>query len=206
VVLIEHQTYDFVLQSDYIKEWFLLTLDRIGASEAAIKLLAKKGFRRIALVHKDIAEKDHPVLRGYKSGLIRAGLGYSAWLDFDTLNTSDEMLSATIADFYKKNNFDALLLEPRVAFRVMQRKHSLNRCFNLPANVKIMTVDSISCNQTTLQPVSSMEFPYEEIGRFAAMRLLEDDFCRGQQIFSSHTVERESAVHETEQLAELAVL
>jgi DNA-binding LacI/PurR family transcriptional regulator len=197
VALVENQTYDFELYADYLKEWLLLTLDRRGATESAVKLLAQKGYRRIALVHKDIQEKDHPVLDGYISGLAKCGIRYSAWLD--TLNIGDDAIPSGIAMFYNKHKFDALLLEPRLAFRMLRWK-PLNRCFGLPETVKIMTVDAISHNQKMFQPVSSMEFPYEEIGRVAAQRLMDDDFMKGQQIFSARTVERESARHETEQL------
>lgn len=204
VAFVETQTCDFDIYADYLKDWFLLRLDRRSAAEAAVKLLLKKGYRRIALVHKDIAEKDHPVMQGYKDGMAKCGHRYDAWLDFDTENTSATIVAATIADFYKKNNFDAMLIEPLLAFR-MRRMHLFNKSIGLPANIKIITVGSVSYNQTALQPISSTEFPYEEIGRIAAMRLLEDNFRGGQQIFTARTVEREAIVHEPEHL-ELSVI
>ncbi len=197
VALIENQTYDFELYADYLKEWLILTVDRRSATESAVKLLAKKGYRRIALVHKDIMEKDHPVLYGYMSGLEKCGLRHC--IPLDTLNMGEEAIPAGIAELYRKNKFDALLLEPRLAFRML-RMHSLNSYFGLPENVKIMTVDAISHNQKIFQPISSMEFPYEEIGRIAARRLIDDDLKKGQQIFKAGAVERET-INATEQLA-----
>lgn len=197
VAFIENQTYEFKLYADYIKEWYVLSMDRVTALESAVKFLAERGCRRIALVHCGISEKDHPVLHGYKSGLAKCGLRFTAWLD--ALNSNDDNIGNMIAGFYKKNNFDALLLDPYLVFR-MRTRHSLHYCLGLPAGVKFLTTEEISYNHLALPSLSSVEFSYEEMGRIAAKGLLENQFRPGQQFFNAGIVERESTMHEVEQL------
>ena len=197
-VFVEHQTYHSKIYADYLKDWFVLSMDRIHAMEDAVKFLAHRGCQRIALVKNDLDEKDHPALQGYKSGLAKCGLRYAAWLN--TSNISHETITGAIADFYKQKNFDALLLDPYLVFR-LRTQHSLNRCLGLPENVKIMADDEISYNRRAFPSLSSTEFPYEETGRIAAQCLLNDEFKPGRQFFNARIIERESTMHETEQLA-----
>ena len=203
VSFIENQAYDFNVYADYLKKWYVLTIDRISTTESAVKLLAERGCRRIALTYDDITEKNHPVLHGYESGLAKCGLSYAAWLD--TFTANNETIAGIIAGFYEKNKFDALLLDPHLVFRLRTR-YSLNSCLGLPENVKIMATDEISFNQQAFPSLSSTEFPYEEIGRVAAQRLLEDNFRGGQQIFSARIIERESTMHENERLSLLTTV
>ena len=197
-VLVENQTYHSKVYADYLKEWFVLSMDSISATAAAVEFLAERGCRRIAVIHNDIEEKNHPVLKGYKAGLLKCGLKYAAWLD--TLNTASEAIAGAIADFYKKNNFDALLLDPYLVFR-LRTQHSLNYCLGLPERVKIMASDEISYNRRAFPSLSSTEFPYEEIGRIAAQCLLNDEFKPGRQFFSARIIERESTMSEIKHLA-----
>lgn len=198
VALIENQTYHSSVYADYLKDWCVLTMDRIHAMEEAVKILSARGCRRIALAKNDLNEKDHPSLHGYKSGLAKCRLPYSAWTD--TSSTTGEAISGFIADFYKQNNFDALLLDPYLVAG-MRTRNSLNHCLSLPAEVKLMADDEITFNRRSFPSLSSIEFPYEEIGRIAAQRLLEDEFKPGRQFFNARIIERESTMHETEQLA-----
>ena len=198
VAFVENQAPDFNIYKDFIKEWFVLSMDRLNAMETAVKFLTERGCRRIALAHNYIAEKDHPVLDGYKSGLAKCGLRYAAWLD--TLAANDKTIGGIIAGFYKKNKFDALLLDPDLIF-MMRMRHSVNHCLGLPENVKIMATREVSSNQMLFPSLSSMDFPYEEIGRIAAQHLLEDKFRPEQQIFSSRVIERESTMLAAEQLS-----
>ena len=197
-VLVENQTYHSKVYADYLNDWFVLSINRIHAMEEAVKFLKERGCRRIALAHSDLEEKDHPVLLGYKSGLNQCGLRYAAWVN--TLNTTNDTIAGTIADFYEKNNFDALLLDPYLVFR-LRTQRSLNYSLGLPENVKIMANDEISYNRRAFPLLSSTDYPFEGIGREAAQRLLADEFAPGRQFFNARIIERESTMHETEQLA-----
>jgi DNA-binding LacI/PurR family transcriptional regulator len=199
VVLVENQTYHFKLYTDYLKNWFVLSMNTISAMESAVKLLADRGCCRIALAANYLEEeKDHPVLHGYKSGLAKCGLRYAAWMD--TLNISNKNIGEVIGDFYRKNHFDALLLNPILVFK-LRTQRSLNYCFGLPESVIIMATDEINYNQQAFPALSSLDFPYDEIGRVAARRLLEDEFRPGRQIFDARIIKRESTMHENERLA-----
>ena len=195
VAFVENQTHGFIDYADYLKEWFLLIMDRISAIKLAVKLLADSGCRKIALAHGTIKDKDHPVLRGYESGLAECGLSYAAWLD--TQDTNDSTIRDCIANFYKKNKFDALLLDPYLVFK-LRTQYSLNRSLALPETVKIIATDEICYNQQALPSLSSVEFPYEKMGQIAAQRLLENDFVKGRQIFNARIIERESTAYKTE--------
>ena len=195
VAFIEHQTYHFKQYADYLANWFVLSTDRISAMESAVKLLADRGCRRIALAQSNIEEKDHPVLHGYKSGMAQCGLQYAAWMD--TLSSSNKPIGEVIADFYKKSHFDGLLLDPLLVYR-LRTQRSLSYCLGLPENVKIMASDEINYNQQAFPSLSALDLPYDEIGRAAARRLLEDEFRPGQQMFKARIIERESTMYETE--------
>ncbi len=191
IAFVETQARYFKLYADYLKNWFVLTIDRENAAEAAVKFLAERGCRRIALANGFIEEKDHPIMSGYKSGLAKCGLRYAAWID--TRAITDEIIGRFIADFYKKNKFDALLLDPQLVFR-LRTQHSLNYYLGLPSSVRIMADNEMSYNQQAFPSLSSLVFPYEEIGRIAARLLLEDEFRPGRQIFSAQIIERESTM------------
>ncbi|MFA7231455.1 MAG: GntR family transcriptional regulator [Victivallaceae bacterium] len=201
VVHIENQTYHTKLYANYLKNWRVLTIDRISAMERAVKFLADRGCERIALVRFGLSEKDHPVLSGYKSGLKKCGLQYCAWLDVE--NYPNKAITRLTADFYQKNNFDALILDPYQVCMLRTQK-SLNHCLALPDNVKIMADDEIGYNQRTFPSLSSLDYQYEEIGRAAAQYLLKEDFRPGNEIFPAKIIERESTICETEQLTLLA--
>ena len=198
LAFVENQTYKFKLYTEYLKNWFVLSLNRISAMESAVKLLADRGCRRIALAQSNLEEKDHPVLHGYKSGLAKCGLRYATWID--PLNINNKIIGEIISDFYKKNHFDALLLDPLLVFK-LRTQRSLNYCLGLPESVVIMANAEINYNQQTFPALSSLDYPYDEIGRVAARRLLEDEFKPGRQIFDARIIERESTMHETERLA-----
>lgn len=197
VSFIENQSNHFKIYTDFLKDWAVFTLDRFNAAKAAVRFLAERGCRRIALARCDLDKKDHPSLLGYKSGLAECGLNYATW--HNILDTDDEFIAGIIAGFYEKNKFDALLLDPYLICK-LRTQHSLNRALGLPESVKIMADFETSCNQQVFPSLSSLDFPYEEIGRVAAQRLLEDEFRTGQQIFSARIIERESTMHERERL------
>jgi DNA-binding LacI/PurR family transcriptional regulator len=198
MAFIEDQAPELNDYKNYVKEWFLLSMDRLSTMESAVKFLAECGCRRIALAHNYIAEKDHPVLHGYKSGLAKYGLRYIAW--HDTLMAKDDSVREIIGNFYKKNNFDGLLLDPMLIFRI-QPRHSVHQYLGLPANVKIITTREISYNQMVFPSLTSMDFQYEEIGMVAAQHLLEEKFIAGQQLFSAKVIKRESTMLESDQLS-----
>jgi len=197
VAFVETQTCYLTVYADCLKDWFVLTVDRVNAMESAVQLLAERGCRRIALADSNIDEKDHPALLGYKSGLAKCGFNYAACVN--TVNASNETIAKVIADFYKKNKFDALLLDPRFIFKLRTR-HSLNCYLGLPESVKIIADYETGYNQNFFPSLSSLDFSYEEIGRVAAQRLQDDEFRPGRQIFSGKIIERESTMHETERL------
>ena len=200
VSFVETQTCYLNMYADCLESWFVLTVDRISAMKSAVKRLTELGCRRIALAHGNIDEKDHPSLLGYKSGLRECGHRYSAAIN--TSDASNETIAGIIADFYKQNKFDALLLDPRYIFK-LRTQHSLNCYLGLPENMKIIVDYETGYNHSFFPSLSSMDFPYEEIGRAAAQRLQEDIFKPGRQIFGGRIIERESTMHETEQLTVL---
>ncbi len=197
VAFVETQTSDYKIYTDCLKDWFVLTVDRLGATGSAVKFLAERGCRRIALAHGNIDEEDHPALLGYKAGLAQCGHRYAATVN--TSDASDETIAGVIAGFYKNNKFDALLLDPRYIFK-LRTQHSLNRYLGLPESVKIIADYETGYNHCFFPSLSTMDFSYEEIGRAAAQRLLEDEFRPGRQIFGGRIVERESTMQENERL------
>lgn len=198
VALLEEQASEINDYKDYVKEWFLLSLDRLTTLESAVKVLVECGCRRIALAHNYISEKDHPVLYGYKSGMAKYGLRYIAWED--TLMANDETVSEIIGNFYKKNNFDGLLLDPMLIHR-MRARHPVHQCLGLPAKVKIITTREIGYNQMAFPSLTSMDFPYEKIGMVAAQHLLKEKFTAERQLFSANVIKRESTMHESDKLS-----
>jgi DNA-binding LacI/PurR family transcriptional regulator len=197
VSFIENQSYHCKIYADFLKDWAVLTIDRFNAAKAAVRFLADRGCRRIALVRCDLDKKDHPSLLGYKAGLAGCGISYAVWLN--AMHTDDEIITEIIADLYKKNKFDALLLDPYLICK-LRTQHSLNYYLGLPESVKIMADFESIYNQRVFPSLSSTDFPYEEIGRIAAQRLLEDKFRKEQQIFNGVIIERESTMHENDRL------
>ncbi|MFA6104178.1 MAG: GntR family transcriptional regulator [Victivallaceae bacterium] len=187
VALLDGQTFCSKVHAGYLKNWFVISVDRICAIETAVEHLFRQGCRRIALFHHHISEPEHPVMTGYRSGLRKSGLKFAAWHELPDEDMELEKVKSRLKDFYKKSGgFDSLIIDHRL------RLHNLYQDLGLAENIKIVVSDDTGNNQWVTPPLTSLMFPYEEIGRIAARHLLSPDFSPGRQMISGRLIERES--------------
>jgi DNA-binding LacI/PurR family transcriptional regulator len=197
VILIDEQTCDGEIYSDYLKNWFLIKLKRAEAASAAVEYMHSLGQNRIALVHAYISEKDHPVFNGYLSGIKKCGLDYSAWLETpDKLFTAKEIIK-TISDFYNKTNFDTLMINAYILLPLC-RQPFLNRTLGLPDSVKILMLNNLEHLFNTYPSPWWTDFPWMEIGRCGAAALIQEASCQTSTSFDALIIKDRSVISDEE--------
>ncbi|MFA7231296.1 MAG: GntR family transcriptional regulator [Victivallaceae bacterium] len=193
IAFINQQTFWRRQREDFVRSCFCLTINTVGTTELAVKHLFEHGCRRIALFHHHLSEPEHPVMRGYMSGIAKYGLTFSAW--HELLQEQANMLSikAQLLNFYKKSgSFDGLIIEPN--FVLSLQLHNLYQELDLPPNIKIVILGGIENSQRMNPSIISLSLPYEETGRIAAHHLLSQEFRPGEEVIESKLIERESTL------------
>ena len=176
---------------DFLNNSFRITINASGAAEAAVEYLFRQGCRRIALFHYNISEPEHPVMGGYLSGLRKCGLKFAAWHELPEEHLKLQDVKNRLKDFYKKSGgFDSLLISPKMAIDLHLR--NLYQELGLTEDIKIIVSNDVANNQWVVPPLTSMVFPYEDIGRIAARHLLSPEFAPGEQLVSARLIERGS--------------
>jgi DNA-binding LacI/PurR family transcriptional regulator len=190
VALIDDQTSVMRAFSGYFKNWFLIETKRAESLCSGVQYMKNMGQKRIALVHNDLSEKDHPVLRGYLSGLEKCALDYSAWME-----APDEPMSAigvigTIFDFYQKNKFDTLFTSSSFLFPLRYQPF-LNKTLGIPDSVKILLLENMDHLFNTYPPPCRIDFPWEEMGRYGARALIKALPCQKHKSFDATIIIRD---------------
>jgi DNA-binding LacI/PurR family transcriptional regulator len=196
VALIDGQAYDREICSNYFKNWFLIELKRAEATCAAIQYMNSLGQNRIALIHGSLSEENHPVLRGYRSGLEKCGLSYSAWLEVDEKPLS--ALSAveiikTVSNFYKKTKFDTLVINAYILLPLC-RQNFLNKVLGLPDSVKILMLNNVEHLFNTYPSPWWTDFTWVEIGRYGALALIQEASCQTTKSFDASIIQDHSMI------------
>ena len=191
VVFVNRQDACLKQHEDFVNNSFLVNINCFGATEAAVEYLFKQGCRRIALFHHYISESEHPIMGGYLSGLRKCGLTFAAWHELPEGRITLEDVKTQLKDFRKKSGgFDGILMDSVTAYAL--RLHNIYHELGLPENIKIITSEDSGNNQWMMPQLTSMAFPYEDIGRIATRHLLSPDFLPGEQMVSGRLIERES--------------
>lgn len=178
---------------DFLSKCFCLTSNVAGATEAAVEHLYRQGCRRIALLHHYIFQQDHPVLRGYLAGLKKCNLAFSLWDELQKEHLTLEIVRNQIKDLYKRSGgFDGIIIDSGTVYEL--RLHNIYQELGLPENVKIITSDDSENNQRVNPRLTSMAFPYEEMGRIAVQKLTAQEFSPGDMLINARLIERESTV------------
>ena len=191
IALVNRQDFCLKQYGDFVNNSFLITVNAFGAAEAAVEHLFKQGCRRIALFHRYISEPEHSIMGGYLSGLRKCKLAFSAWHELPDGHMTLESIINQLKDLREKSGgFDGILIDPGTAYEL--RLHNIYQKLRLPPNVKIITSDDCGNGQWMTPQLTSMAFPYEDIGRIAAQHLLAPEFVSGEQLISARLIERES--------------
>lgn len=192
IVFIRSQNYRQKIYTDFIKHSFCITANTFGATENAVKHLAGAGCSRIALFSGHLSEPEHPTMHGYLSGIAKSGLAFTAWhkMPPDLLTLTD--VNRHLRGFYRKcGGFDGLLVE--ASYLVHLHLRDLYRELAIPGTVKLLVMSDIEGSQRMTPPLSCIAFPYEEIGRIAARRLLDAEFqTGGEELINGRLIARES--------------
>ena len=186
---ISHQQED----KDFINSSFRIMLNTYGATEAAIEYLFRQGCRRVALLHRCILEPEHPIMKGYLAGLKKCGLKFAAWHELPDEPLKLECVKTMLKELYRTSGgFDSLIITPELATELCLR--NLYQELRLDENIRIVVSNDTSNNQLVTPPLTSLAFPYEEVGRLAAQHLLSSDFAPGEQLINAQLIERESTL------------
>lgn len=178
---------------EFLTSCFCLTSNVTGAIAAAVEHLVMQGCCRIALLHHYIFQQDHPVLAGYLAGLKKCNLAFSLWDELQKEHLTLEIVRNQIIDLYKRSGgFDGIIIDSGTIYEL--HLHDIYQELGLPENVKIMTSDDSENNKRVNPPLTSMAFPYEEMGRIAAQHLISKEFTPGDQLINARLFERKSTV------------
>ncbi len=179
---------------EFINRSFCISINSFGAMETAVEYLFKQGRRRIALFHCHISEPGHPIMKGYLSGIKKCGLKFAACHEYPTEPLNLEIVKSQLKDFYKKSGgFDSLVIDSGLVVEL--RLHNLHHYLGLAEDIKIIVSGDTDNNQWVTPSLTSMVFPYEEVGRIAAQHLLSPDFSPGEQVINGRLSERESTLN-----------
>ena len=194
MVFIRTQNYRQKIYTDFIKHSFCITTNVFGAVENAVKHLAEAGCSRIALLSGHLSEPEQPTMNGYLSGIAKRGLAFSAWHDLPLALLTLADVNRHLRDFYRKcGGFDGLLVD--ASYLVHLHLRDLYRELKIPKTVKLLIMSDIEGSQRMTPTLSCVAFPYEEIGRNAAMRLLDSEFqTGGEELINARLIERESTL------------
>ena len=191
VAFVNPQIFRRKLYEQFVNSCFSITMNSFGAAETAVGYLFRRGCRRIALLHHYILEQEHPTMGGYLSGLEKCGLKFSAWHEIPEEQLKLEDIRRQLKDLYKKSGgFDGLMIDPGLA--VDLRLRNLYYDLGLAEDIKIIVSDDTASNQWVTPQLTSMAFPYEDIGRIAARCLLSSEFSPAEQLINARIIERES--------------
>lgn len=185
---------------DFVNSSFHIIINAWEAAETAVGHLFRHGCHRIALFQRFISEPEHPTMGGYLAGVKRYGLAFKAWNELPADHLELQSLKNLLKDFYKKSgSFDGLIMSPDVILDL--RLHDPQE-LGLPDNVKVVIAGDFGNNRWVTPQLTSIEFPYEDIGRIAARHLLASEFSTGEQLIGGRLIEREttSAFSRKEQL------
>jgi DNA-binding LacI/PurR family transcriptional regulator len=178
----------------FIDSCFRIKINYSDATEAATEYMVKQGCRRIALFHRCILEPGHPVMNGYLAGLKKCGLKFAAWHELPDEPLKLEDVKIILKDFYRKSGgFDSMIITPELATELCFR--NLYQELELDENIKIIVSSDVSNNQLVTPSLTSMAFPYEEIGRIVARHLVDSEFLSGEQLINGRLIERESTLN-----------
>jgi DNA-binding LacI/PurR family transcriptional regulator len=196
VVMLDFQDPDRKYYDDDVRGWSTIVCRQDEMAKDAVRFLAALGNRKIAIMRRCLNEENHPSLRGYLEGLEVSGLKNAIWRDASVTGLEYKDAAKMINDFYRQTNFDALILDTGV-IRKIQFTSSVNRCLGLPENVDILMTTDPERNCHLFPALSSCDFPYEEIGRLGARRLLGHEPGGASPEIRGHIVERESTGKKT---------
>jgi DNA-binding LacI/PurR family transcriptional regulator len=193
VILIDEQTVEGEIHADILKNWLLIKLKRAEAACAAVQYMHSLGQRRIGLVHAYLSEKNHPILRGYLSGLKKCGLDYSAWLNIPDRMFAAQEIIKIISDFYKKTKFDTLVINAFILLPLC-RQNYLNKTLGLPDSVKILMLNNLESLFNTYPSPWWTDFPWVEIGRCGASALIQEELCNTTKSFDAVIIKNDSII------------
>jgi len=177
----------------FLDSCFRISINSSRAAEIAVEYLFKQGGSRIALFHHSISEPEHPTMSGYLSGLSKCGLKFAAWHNLPDVPLKLESVKSQLKELYKKSGgFDSLIVDPQIAIEF--RLHNLYKDLGLPKDIKVIVSHDASNIELLMPPLTSIIFPYEEIGRIAAEHLLSPDFSPNELVINGRLIERESTL------------
>jgi len=193
VVLVNSHILHRKQDAQFLNSCFQITLNALNAAELAVESLFRHGSRRIALFHSFISEPEHPTMSGYLSGLRKCGLTFAAWHNLPDVPIKLESVKSQLKDFYRKSGwFDSLIISPGIVIEL--RLHNLYKDLGLDENIKVIVSNDSANNQLVTPSLTSIAFPYEEVGRIAAQHLLSPEFSPGEQLINAQLIERESTL------------
>ena len=173
VAFVNHQI-NRKLEKSNAEKWFMIELKRAEAVCAIIRHMRSIGQNRIALLHGDITEKNHPILRGYLAGLKKYALDYSAWQEFPQGDLTPPKIIKIVADFYEQARFDTLIINAYLLLPLCREPY-LNRALGLPDSVKIVMLNNLEHLFNTFPSPWWTDFHWTEIGICGAEALINEE-------------------------------
>lgn len=173
---------------------FSLNFDNFEGARMATEKLIMLGHRKIAFVagdqqHPDATERH----RGYKAALEQAGIPYDPNLVVPGMYFEESGVHAIEELIRRKKPFTAVFAaNDQMAWGVALGLH--RRSIRIPDDISLIGFDDLSVSAYTLPPLTSVRQPANDLGRLAALAMLE--LLRGERpaykVPAPLVIERES--------------
>lgn len=172
-----------------------LNFDNFEGARLATRHLIDLGHRRIAFIAGDPAHPDATERhRGYQAALEENGITYEPGLVAPGMYHEDSGLTAVEMLLRSRRRFTAIFAaNDQMALGAALGLH--RRGLRVPADVSLIGFDDLPASRYALPPLSTVRHPAQEIGRLAALAML--DLLRGTkpnaQAPSPEVIARESS-------------
>jgi len=182
----------------YMHNWYLLTLDRIGATEEAVNYLVNQGRKRIfAFSVYDPHGCNDPRWQGYLNGLSNNHIEFDPELSMEVKLFTKESLDfkqifQTLKRIFLKKHFDALII-PNMWFINVVFELIKELDLRVPEDLALISIgDSPEIIEAPV-PISAMSLPVHKLGEEAVKIFNRDIFVSGEKVFKFDLIERESS-------------
>lgn len=186
-----HDTETHEVFDSFRESWHTLYYDRISSIKNAIKFLASKGRKKIAMLSY-VCHEAHPYIKGYKEGIAENGLDLEPNLIHSTPNTVADafMFCKNLLLLRKIYDFDALIA-PHDHIAAGAQQALAGAGVSCPDDVALLSMQDSKILEDSVFPVSAVAMPEDQMLK-RAVEIFASDSCKSGKLetFTGKIIER----------------